>query len=173
MRRRIIHERRIAAQLEKITMAKRKSKTNSAALKVAAERYPQLNKSLTRIEAITHELELSEGRYAYIKYLLPIYKFYLKSRERKTKKRDRVRICKLRGFAIREDCDLFGALIRATSNVTRSTCGKYAKKLREAVQQNVKPSDLANFIKQPTKKATKQMAISARPKLQLVQSSRF
>ena len=52
----------------------------------AADQYPKLNAILNQIERASHALELEDGRYAYGKYLAPIYAYYWKSKSKGKKK---------------------------------------------------------------------------------------
>jgi hypothetical protein len=152
-------------------MSDNNGKANPTALKAAAERYPKLSAALNKIESASHALELTDGRYAYLKYLDRIYRFYWKSKERGTRKRDRIRICKLRGLNVREGACLFGVLILATTDVTKSTRGKYVARLRDAAKANVVPEDIRTFLRRPGRKGArrKQHLLSNVPRLRLVQ----
>jgi hypothetical protein len=132
-------------------MPKTSHRAKASVMKSVAEEYPKLNATLHKIEGISHALELTDGRYAYTKYLNPIYAFYRRSKEKRTRKRDRTRICKLRGLKVREDVCLFGVLILATSKVSKSTRGKYVAKLRQAVEEDISPQDFREFVKRPRK----------------------
>lgn len=153
-------------------MAK-KSKAKLMEMNATAEKYPNLNAALTQIEGVTHALELSEGRYAYLKYLDSIYAFYWTSKEKGKRKRDRLRICKLRGLKARGDACLLSVLIRATSDLPKSARYKHVARLRKAAKENVAPENFRIFTKRPQKTARRQRTLlPISPKLRLVQSQR-
>ncbi|WP_342712895.1 hypothetical protein AAFG13_18230 [Bradyrhizobium sp. B124] len=137
-----------------------------AAMKAASAKYPKLDAVLKEIELTSHTLELADGRHAYTKYLEPIYRNYLKSKERGTTRRDRTRICKLRGLKVRNDVCLLGVSILGTSKVSKSTRGKYVGKLREADEEGIAPEDLRDFLKRPkAAKCRKRRLSSIAPRL--------
>lgn len=128
----------------------------------AAAQYPRLNAILNEIEETSRSLELEDGRYAYVKYLEPIYSYHWKSMARGTQKRDRSRICKLRALKTGPAICLFGALLRGTSKISKSTRGKYVKQLRQATKLGVKPRDLRDYLKSRNKQAAAQPRSSGR-----------
>ena len=145
----------------------------AVAMEAAVERWPVLNAALNKIEATSHALELKDGRYAHFKYLEAIYQFYCNSKEKGKRKRDKARICKLRGLQIRKDVCLFGALILATTGISKSTRSKYVNQLQQAVAADVAPADIRIFLRRPKKGAVRQRrAIPRPPTLRLIQANR-
>jgi hypothetical protein len=159
-------------EIQMIKAVSKKIYSKGGARKLA-DRYPILCAALAAIEQTTHQLELSDGRYGYLKYLQSVYTFYLKSRDRKTLKRDRRRICLALSLKERKDLDLISVLIKATSNVSKSSQGKYASLLRLAETRDVRPEDVIAFGKGRKKKVTRSNTQRPRlpPRLHVIRSS--